>query len=130
MTCHVCRGAAAATPPAITTGGRSGDPGIGRDLRAETGGRGRDRAGSSLTPGPAGSGVRARRESRLRNEIKGTLLGRGRGPAVTGRGVQRDETTGEGTVRGGLATGRGDQTTEATGTEEASGMMTGGNGTR
>ena len=125
MTCHVCRGAAAATTTVTTTGDRSGDPETGTlELQTETG-EGRDRrdlAGISLTPGPAGRGVRARRESRLRKEIKRMLLGLGRGQAVTERDVQKDGMRGDTTLSGGQETelrGRGE--TRGRGRRDANG---------
>lgn len=92
MTCHVCRGAAAVTTPVITTEDRSGDPGTETQRLVETGGRGTEGAGTSPIPGPAGSGVRAPRESRLLKKIK--EMRRWRGPAVTERDVQSEGTRG------------------------------------
>ena len=133
MTCHVCRGAAAVTTPVITTEDRSGDPGTETERIVETGGRGTlgtDPAGTSLTPGPAGSGVRALRESRLPKKIKG--MRRGRGPAVTERGDQRGGTRGgqRGDLRRDLRP-IGGQVTEPIGRGETRGRWRrGGNGTK
>ena len=130
MTCHVCRGAAAATTTVTTTGDRSGNPEPGTE--PQTGGR--DLGGISLTPGPAGRGVRALRESRLRKEIKRIPLGQRRGRAVTERDVLKGGMRGDLTLSGGRATeptGRGGQVTEPTGRGETRGRgRRGGDGTR
>ena len=134
MKCHVCRGAAAATTTVTTTGDRSGNPETGTEPLIETGGR--DLGGTSLTPGPAGRGVRALRESRLRKEIKRMSQGQGRGLAVTERGVRKGGMRGDLTLTlsGGRATeptGRGGQATEPIGRGETRGRgRRGGNGTR
>ena len=130
MTCHVCRGAAAVTTRVTTTEDRSGDPETETERIVETGGRGTEGAGTSLTPGPAGSGVRALRESRHLKKIKG--MRRGRGPAVTERGGQREETRGglSGDLRRDLRR-IGGQLTEPSGRGETRGRWRrDGNGTK
>ena len=124
ITSHVCRGAAAGTTTVTTTEDRSGDPETEMAPQTETGGRGL--AGTSLTLGPVGSGVRAQRGSRLRKETREMLLGLG--PAVIETDGQRGGT------RGGTRGGQmqiGGRVTEATGTGETRGRWRrGGNGTR
>ncbi len=120
MTCHVCRGAAAGTTTVTTTEDRTVDPETEMAPPTETGGRGL--AGTSLTLGPVGSGVRAQRGSLLRKETKGTPLGPD--PAVIGTGGQRGGTRGGPRQIGGRAT-------EPTGTGETRGRWRrGGNGTK
>ena len=122
ITSHVCRGAAAGTTTVTTTEDRSGDPETEMAPQTETGGRGRGLAGTSLTLGPVGSGVRAQRGSRLRKETREMLPGLD--PAVIETGGQRGGTRGGQMQIGG-------RVTEPTGTGETRGRWRrDGNGTR